>query len=73
MLEAMLGIQERYLRTNDREALQIELLDVVPTLKRPGLAGMGDSYRNALTVYNTLREDLPLGTPGIPELRSNRI
>ncbi len=73
MLETMLGIQERYKDHRDLESLQIELLGIVPELRNPGLAGMGDSYRSALDVYNVLREEFPLGTPGIQEIRSNRI
>ena len=73
MLEAMLGIEERYHSHRDRESLQIELLEIVPHLKDPGLAGMGDSYRNALDIYNALRENFPLGTRGIPEMTAGRI
>ncbi|MEK6920640.1 MAG: hypothetical protein AABX82_02055 [Nanoarchaeota archaeon] len=73
MLDEMVGIQDRYESHRDLESLQIELLDIVPNLKYPGIAGMGDLYRNALDIYNALRQNLPEGTPGIPEIRSNRI
>ena len=73
MLETMLGIEERYHSNRDSESLQIELLDIVPHLKNPGFAQVGEQYQRALVVYNTLREEFPLGIPGIPEIRSNRI
>lgn len=72
MLDDMVRISAEYRTHPDLEYLKLELRGIVPTLKTPGFSGNGQPYRDALDIYNALRENFPEGTSGIPPIYAGR-
>lgn len=72
MLERIVAIDRSYRTHQDPDALAIDLLEIIPELRNPGIAQMGQLYRDAVALYNGLITYAP-STSGLSEITvSNR-